>query len=97
MAALRAAIQNMHSNAMKDPEEVNLDQAIELEDAVDDLRDKFRDTHYARLESGAYSTRAGVVFIDVLNRLERIGDHVLNVNESASGRRLKAMRIQGKI
>ncbi|TVP92642.1 MAG: Na/Pi cotransporter family protein [Pseudomonadaceae bacterium] len=97
MGALRAAIQNMHKNASKNPNTVNLDHAIELEDAVDDLRDKFRDTHYARLESGAYSTRAGVVFIDVLNRLERIGDHVLNVNESASGRRLKAMRIQGKI
>ena len=97
MNALRAAIQNMHKNASKNPNSVNLDHAIELEDAVDDLRDKFRDTHYARLESGAYSTRAGVVFIDVLNRLERIGDHVLNVNESASGRRLKAMRIQGKI
>lgn len=97
MNALRAAIQNMHKNTSKNPNSVNLDHAIELEDAVDDLRDKFRDTHYARLEKGTYSTRAGVVFIDVLNRLERIGDHVLNVNESASGRRLKAMRIQGKI
>ncbi|SDU24366.1 Na/Pi cotransporter family protein [Halopseudomonas salegens] len=97
MNALRAAINNMHENVSKEPHTVNLDHAIELEDAVDDLRDKFRDTHYARLESGVYSTRAGVIFIDVLNRLERIGDHVLNVNESASGRRLKAMRIQGKI
>jgi len=36
-----------------------------------------------------------VIFIDMLNRLERIGDHILNVNESASGRRLKALRIEG--
>ena len=51
--------------------------------------------HYKRLESGDYAPRAGVIFIDMLNRLERIGDHILNVNESASGRRLKALRVDG--
>lgn len=48
-----------------------------------------------RLEKGEYSPKAGVIFIDILNRLERIGDHVLNVNESASCQRLKATRIIG--
>lgn len=95
MDALGEANRNMHVNVSKEPEQVDLDHAIVLEDILDKLRDTFRDEHYVRLENGSYSTRAGVVFIDVLNRLERIGDHVLNVNESASGRRLKAMRIQG--
>lgn len=96
MDALRNAIANMHINVSKEPEQVNLDHALVLEDALDKLRDNFRDQHYCRLERGAYSTRAGVVFIDVLNRLERIGDHVLNVNEAAAGKRLKAMRIHGQ-
>lgn len=95
MDALGEAIRNMHRNVSKEPSQVDLDHAIVLEDVLDRLRATFRDQHYSRLEQGAYSTRAGVVFIDVLNRLERIGDHVLNVNEAASGRRLKAMRIQG--
>lgn len=95
MDALRDAVHNMHSNVSKQPGQVDLDHALVLEDVLDDLRDKFRDEHYTRLESGAYSTRAGVVFIDVLNRLERIGDHVLNVNEAACGRRLKATRMDG--
>jgi len=97
MDALRDAVHNMHSNVSKQPGQVDLDHALVLEDVLDDLRDKFRDEHYTRLESGAYSTRAGVVFIDVLNRLERIGDHVLNVNEAACGRRLKATRMDGAI
>jgi phosphate:Na+ symporter len=95
MDALRAAIQFMGANVALEPNAVNMNKAVELEDKVDKLRDQFRDSHYARLEKGDYSPRAGVIFIDVLNRLERIGDHVLNVNESASGRRLKAMRIIG--
>lgn len=95
MSALGDAISFMSSNVGLDPEDVNLVEAMRLEDEVDRLRDEFRDAHYARLEKGEYSPKAGVIFIDILNRLERIGDHVLNVNESASCQRLKATRIIG--
>lgn len=93
MDVVQAAIETMKFNVSRLPEQVNLDQAIECENAVDQTRDKFRDNHYLRLEAGNYPARAGVSFMDMLNRLERIGDHILNVNEAAAGRRLKAMRI----
>lgn len=93
MTALHNSMQNMIKNVALEPEEVELNVAVELENTVDKLRDQYRDNHFQRLEQGSYSTRAGVIFIDVLNRLERIGDHVLNVNESAAGQRLKASRI----
>ena len=93
MEALRNAVQNMQESTSKEPEEVSLERAIELEDRIDELRDSFRDTHFSRLENGDYSPRAGVIFIDVLNRIERIGDHILNVNESAANHRLKAQRV----
>ena len=87
------AILTMKANVGKTPEMVQLDKAIECEDAIDDTRDKFRDTHYQRLEQGNYPARAGVIFMDMLNRLERIGDHIMNVNEAAAGKRLKSQRI----
>ncbi|MEE3209533.1 MAG: Na/Pi cotransporter family protein, partial [Pseudomonadota bacterium] len=90
MEALRAAVENMQQSASMEPSEVSLERAIELENRIDELRDSFRDTHFLRLENGDYSPRAGVIFIDVLNRIERIGDHILNVNESAANHRLKA-------
>ncbi|MCC5827024.1 Na/Pi cotransporter family protein [Alkalimonas sp.] len=96
MTALQHAIHAMKENVAKEPAAVSLKDAIALEDKIDKLRDEYRNNHYGRLESGDYAPRAGVIFIDMLNRLERIGDHVLNVNESASGRRLKAMRIDGQ-
>jgi phosphate:Na+ symporter len=93
MEALRSAVHNMQESTSKEPEDVSLERAIELEDRIDELRDSFRDTHFSRLENGDYSPRAGVIFIDVLNRIERIGDHILNVNESAANHRLKAQRV----
>lgn len=93
MNAVQNAINNMCKNVALNAEDVDLDSAIALENAVDELRDQFRNNHYDRLEQSAYSPRAGVSFIDVLNRLERIGDHILNVNESAAGKSLKATRI----
>ncbi|RUO25502.1 Na/Pi cotransporter [Aliidiomarina minuta] len=93
MNAVAAAIETMTRNVALSPEQVDLDAAIETENAIDRTRDMYRDTHYTRLESGNYPARAGVTFMDMLNRLERIGDHMLNVNESAAGRRLKAMRV----
>ncbi|MCT8127079.1 Na/Pi cotransporter family protein [Alishewanella sp. BS5-314] len=95
MQALKAAITTMQDNVARDPAAVSMKDALLREDAIDKYRDQFRDNHYLRLEQGDYAPRAGVIFIDMLNRLERIGDHILNVNESASGRRLKALRIEG--
>ena len=96
MMAVQVAINNMLLNISMEPEDVDLDHAITLEDEIDRLREEYRNNHYTRLESGDYSPRAGVNYIDVLNRLERIGDHILNVNESSAGRRLKAMRTTGQ-
>lgn len=90
---LKKTIRFMGENVRLEPAAVDLEKAIVMEDELDALRNEYRDRHYLRLELGAYAPQAGVIFIDMLNRLERIGDHVLNVNESAACRRIKAMRI----
>lgn len=87
------ALLNMKKNAGLSSSEVKLKDAVEFEKKIDALRDSLRSKHYFRLENGDYAPRVGVIYLDVLNRLERIGDHILNVNESAAGRRLKAMRL----
>lgn len=95
LEAVGKAIVIMQENLAANSGNANLDKALVAEQHVDATRDQYRDTHYARLEAGEYAARAGVIFIDMLNRLERIGDHILNVNESAAGRRLKAVRTDG--
>lgn len=94
LETVNSAIHTMKENVSKEPEYVDLESALVQEEAIDRCRDMYRASHYLRLEGGNYPARSGVLFMDMLNRLERIGDHILNVNESAAGRRLKASRIE---
>lgn len=89
MDVLFEAIQNMVNNVSKEPDDVKLDDAVTLEKRINKHRKQFRKNHYKRLENGNYPARTGMVFIDALNRFERIGDHLININEYASGNRIK--------
>lgn len=84
------AIQNVRNNLERDNGEIDLDQSIALEDAIDKCRDRLLEFHYSQLEHNIYSNKEGFVFLDYLNRLEKIGDHLFNVNEAIAGVKVKA-------
>lgn len=71
---------------------VDLAKAVEIEERIDATRDRLKASHYSRLEEGAYTAKAGMIFMDFLGRLEKIGDHLLNVNEALAGKKLKEKR-----
>jgi len=48
-----------------------------------------KDAHFKRLEDGVYNSTAGVTYLDYLTRLEKIGDHIFNVNEALAGKKMK--------
>ena len=54
-------------------------QVEPLEEIIDVMVDRLRDQHILRLKDGVCSIDTGVVFLDVLNNAERIGDHCSNV------------------
>lgn len=54
-------------------------QAIELEDKIDDMEQVLRNKHIARLNEGICKPGSGVAFIDMLSNLERVGDHANNL------------------
>ena len=54
-------------------------QVEPLEEVIDILVEKLRDGHIKRLKDGICSIDTGVVFLDVLNNVERISDHCSNV------------------
>lgn len=62
-----------------------LKKAYELEDKIDQKRKELRRAHFERLEQGIYSSQAGVIYLDFITRLEKIGDHLLNVNQALTG------------
>ncbi|MFP4482488.1 MAG: Na/Pi cotransporter family protein [Thermovirgaceae bacterium] len=52
---------------------------LALEDEIDSLERELRMRHIERLNEGVCQPGAGVVFIDILSNLERIGDHANNI------------------
>ncbi|MDG5470819.1 Na/Pi cotransporter family protein [Jeotgalibacillus sp. ET6] len=68
------------------------DQAIardvaEKEDLIDKMERKFRKKHILRLNEGQCSGQSGIVFVDIVSNLERIGDHAVNIAEAVLGLR----------
>ncbi len=85
MQLVQDALQLMRENMAGEYGDVDMKEAQLMEMKIDSLRDELRETHYLRLERGDYSPRAGIYFLDFINRLEKIGDHILNVNEASAG------------
>ena len=50
-----------------------------LEQVIDDLKEKLRLHHILRLQQGGCSIETGFIWSDLLNALERIGDHCSNI------------------
>ncbi|GKV54301.1 sodium:phosphate symporter [Sporosarcina sp. NCCP-2222] len=59
----------------------------EQEDLIDKMERKFRKNHIVRLNGGHCSAQAGIVFVDIVSNLERIGDHAVNIAEAVLGKR----------
>nr|WP_193750929.1 Na/Pi cotransporter family protein [Bacillus coahuilensis] len=54
---------------------------VEKEDIIDKMERRLRKQHILRLNEGLCSGQAGIVFVDIISNLERIGDHAVNIAE----------------
>lgn len=60
---------------------------MKKEEQIDKMERKLRKQHILRLSSGQCSAQAGIVFVDIISNLERIGDHAVNIAEAVTGER----------
>ena len=74
LSAVSRSIKSLEDEDPKLAQEV-----IDLEDRIDYMEKTLRAQHIARLNAGGCSPGAGVVFIDILSNLERVGDHSHNL------------------
>lgn len=84
------AIRNVRENLALENGEIDLEKSMHIENTIDLYRDELMEFHYAQLEDKVYSNQVGLIFLDYLNRLEKIGDHLFNVNEAIAGKKVKA-------
>ncbi len=64
-----------------------LPRARVLEDKINQLEDSLRANHVRRLQEGTCGVEPGLIYIDMLTNLEKIGDHAYNVAEFLAGAR----------
>lgn len=58
---------------------------IQKEDEIDKMERTYRKKHIIRMNEGFCSGSAGIVFVDIISNLERIGDHAVNIAEEVLG------------
>ena len=74
ISALTKSIQ-----ALEDEDPALAKEVLALEERIDYMEKTLRAQHIARLNAGGCSPGAGVIFIDILSNLERVGDHANNL------------------
>jgi phosphate:Na+ symporter len=52
-----------------------------MDDRLDEMERELRAKHIRRLNQGICYPASGVVYLDMLSHLERIGDHAVNIAE----------------
>ncbi|MRX71274.1 sodium-dependent phosphate transporter [Bacillus lacus] len=62
-------------------------KVITAEEQIDKMERSLRKKHILRMNEGQCSGQAGIVFVDIISNLERIGDHSLNIAEAVLGYR----------
>ncbi|HDS29218.1 MAG TPA: Na/Pi cotransporter family protein, partial [Candidatus Acetothermia bacterium] len=53
--------------------------ALVLEEEVDRLERLYKEHHLRRLDQGECDPSAGILYVEILHNLERIGDHAVNI------------------
>ncbi len=79
---VQKAVQSLDTNDMDLARTVT-----QKEDLIDKMERKFRKNHILRLNERSCSPQAGMVFVDIVSNLERIGDHAVNIAEAILGKR----------
>ena len=62
-----------------------LDEITNLEEEIDDLKDKYIEDHIVRLKHDNCKPRGGVIFTDMVTDLERCSDHAINIAFAING------------
>ncbi len=88
LARMRMALTHMFDNVvmaveMSDPDLAA--KALKEEDTINQMQIDYRRSHIDRLSSGKCDIMSGLTFIDYVNNMEKIGDHLANVAQGVLG------------
>lgn len=86
MSELTRSFFFLTAEALESGASIPLDVAKEMEDAIDRREEVLRNNHISRLNTGECSVISGLLYIDILHNLEKIGDHTFKLARSVAAR-----------
>jgi phosphate:Na+ symporter len=76
----------MTATAMESGGKVEVQKALEMEDSIDRMEETLRNNHIARLNTGECTVNSGLIYIDILHNLEKVGDHTYKLARTLAGK-----------
>ena len=67
------------------PDQINIEEAIQVEKTINSKRDKFKARNFKRIEKGKTNLDAGLIYMDLVSGYEKIADHVVHISEVLRG------------
>jgi len=80
--AFKVMVSNLNSRSYDD---VTMEEASKLEKEINKYRNQLRDEHLNQLGSPDYNVKSAMIYNNIFNSLEKVGDHIINVTESVVG------------
>lgn len=74
-----------HNLNLKTYDDATLHKCYALEDEINVQRNAMRSFNQKNLENKDYNVSSALIFTNLFSSLERIGDHLVNINESVAG------------
>jgi len=79
------AFEIMNNNLNSDYSHVNILNANEAEESINNLRDTLRKSYLEKIEKGDFNIQTGMIYYNIIHSLEKIGDHIFNITEAIVG------------
>ena len=79
-------ITELANSCIKNPSDETFAEVSRREQEIDDLVEVYENGHIERMEQRQCSADVGMLFVEMLTDLERVGDHAMNLAETGCGR-----------
>jgi phosphate:Na+ symporter len=73
-------IQNLEAG-QKNPS-INMGPVFDIEERINNFREVLKEDHIKNVEANKYKYQAGVIYSDLFNDCEKMGDYIINVSEA---------------
>ena len=82
MCRLVGEFYQLTATVLEQEADFSIEAAQRYEDAIDRCEESLRSNHIQRLNTGECSVVSGLIFIDLLHNLEKIGDHCFTLSRA---------------